>query len=312
MTDSSDYAGLFITTTTFEALQWDLVEHGGVRTEAGFCTLMGPAVTARAGVEEDVESQDYCGIKTAIQILRRAGYTFTIPDDYTVVVDEENRTRHDNDREDSYLYHRSNTIMKVFKTSHGILLHVMCRCRWLFIRCAYLHLTDEIKVLLKRHFRLTRVDHVERVLCDDPGITIIARTGTERGEISASPSTVFHLIKRSRVISKALVSYFDHVTITAGPTIELMETAREWRCKGYGSMLLEEMERYFCEILQDILVDHAICFSVIELETEDDVGFFARRKFEHLDGFDDYLGKYLGEQSYTSDSDSDSDRMQVN
>jgi hypothetical protein len=271
-------------------------------SEDGVCTLMGPSIIPRPLIDDD-DIAEYLTIKTVIAAFRQDGYTFTIPSNYD---EEQPRTEHEHSLEDSYLFHRTHEIMKLTKQDSGIdknnsnttyVLYIMYDFEWLYIRCAYDHLVDSIHDLMRHHFCLVSVKHTEQTILNEPDLTVVAKTGTGRNHISCSPSTVFELKQGSTVVTKALCTYHNYVTITAGPTIEHMVTLRGWRKRGYGTMMLHVMEAYFCDVFCNILIDHSVSFNACGVDSEKVVTWFEDRGFEGLDLLEDELSKYLGEQS---------------
>lgn len=69
--------------------------------------------------------------------------------------------------------------------------------------------------------------------------------------VNARPSTRFTLFARSsrsggggERVGRALLTYQNMEVNTVGPTLEMLEVKRSWRCRGLGTVLLNAVERH--------------------------------------------------------------------
>lgn len=149
---------------------------------------------------------------------------------------------------------------------------------------------------LKHHFALARLEHKEDTIVEKDGYTVVQRTGTHQEDDSpiCMPSTLFELKGGNKVIAKSLCSYENSEMESAGPMIELFETAKEWQGNGFGSMLLDAIETHYGRIFRSITESSPVMFHVCyNTSFAASQWFQFRGGFEDLDGMGEELGKYL-------------------
>ena len=94
----------------------------------------------------------------------------------------------------------------------------------------------------------------------------------------------------TKIIAKSLCTYKNSNLSSGGPTIQLLEVAKEWRHNGYGSKLVKAMEKFYSEEFFGIF---GVMFHVTEIDEEYEFRFFASQGFSDLSGIGEELEKPL-------------------
>lgn len=286
------------TPATFgETLNWKYTEGGTSNPipRDGECTLMGPCTSYIPSEGGDFRDEGAHRVKAALDIMRRGGYRTDLP--------------LDGETEMEYLRENYHEDHKVFANgSDNIAFVVTSICDWIYIRCRSKEASDFVRDHLyeSAYFKLALFPHESVSLTIDAakGVTLTRRTGNGPDSASevdnpAGPAkigTLFELKKNGKVVAKALCSYYNGDMNNPGPTIELFEVAKEWRCHGYGVLLLDAFTSYFEDIFANIsLNDHAVKFNVCYCTTGHASRWFIRQGFEDWDGMGEELGRYLME-----------------
>lgn len=82
---------------------------------------------------------------------------------------------------------------------------------------------------------------------------------------------------------------------SVGPTLELIEIAKEWRRHGLGAMLMEELENNFRDVFEKVIeakgsILFAICYVTNRYASQ---WFQNKLYFSDLDGMGEELGMRL-------------------
>ncbi len=194
---------------------------------------------------------------------------------------------------------------------------------WLHLSCLDAEVSGRIREMLGTDFQLAKFPHVKEEL---PVVTQVIDiygdyrlemvTGSGQGDPGKeSTTTLFSLYFRDasssteeqassenpqrdeKVIAKALCSYQNSEMNSVGPTLELIETAKEWRQHGYGESLMRSINSYYCGKFESFT--GRVLFSVCHV-TNFHAGkwFMTNHSFRDLDGMGEELGKYLCADEY--------------
>ena len=311
---------------------WGHSENGPVdpTPDPMVCTLVGFGTTSLSGRGPGYSEDDSLyRIKTALDILRRHGYRCELPPQgwtsgggWGTEQDDENSNESPRDPEIEFLKENYDTIVVKERDSDAAAFHVATmRDPWLVIRCSRQEGASFVLSAFREHYKLAVIKHDEvsyKINCGDD-LTILRRTGNSSktatmpaDKISASDiGTLFELKKSGKTIVKCLCSYENGEMDTPGPTIELFETAAEWKRHGYGKILLRHVEGHFWATF--IGLSHAnavynrsnpdfkiwgkkqgpVMLNVCYCTSSDAFKFFLANGFDDLDGMGEELGKTL-------------------
>lgn len=273
---------------------WDYCENGpsDPQENENVTTFMGPSITHKAGDGREWPENNVYALKTAIEIFRKHGYTFTVPDSY---VDMSEEDLSEKDRELDYLKEQYYDNMKICKNNETVFV-IARNMGWLVIRCANPEAAPFVESQFSEHFALARVPHTRSTLVEEDGYTITQRTGNKEGSENCSIGTMFELKKYDKVITKCLCSYRNGEMDNVGPTIEQIETAAAWRQHGYGSALMEAIQSHFEDIFEPVMDQKRVKFNVCYVTNFEASRWFQHRGFSDWDGMGEELGKHLGEE----------------
>ncbi|KAL3930331.1 MAG: hypothetical protein SGARI_004510 [Bacillariaceae sp.] len=266
------------TPTSFD-LNWDHSENGpsDPQPDENACTFMGPAVSEAAGNGHEEYLQDHVlALKTAVQLFRKEGYSFSVPEHYETKVElSEAEKELDFFKEEYY------ADMSIRNESAKPV--------------AVLSLAQLVQSKFGDHFALTRDEHGQSELRNDNSCTISQRTGNGPGKTSPCIGTLFELKKAGKIVSKCICSYQNAEMDNTGPTIEVFETAAEWRNHGYGSKLFQEVQAHFENLFENAMDTRGVKFNVCYVTNYEACQWFQNRGFFDLDGMGEELGKVLGQ-----------------
>jgi len=165
---------------------------------------------------------------------------------------------------------------------------------WLAIDCTSEEAATLVESKFEEHFRFGRVVHNETVIKTGFEYAITQRSGYGvDGGLGSSVGTLFYLKKGNKIISKSLCSYLNGAMALAGPSIELFETAEDWRGHGYGALLLYAMEDFFADIFAKVMEEKRVRFNVCDVTNAKASRWFQNRGFRDWDGMGEELGMYL-------------------
>lgn len=268
---------------------WDYCENGPTDPypDENVTTFMGPSMTEKAGKGLEWPDDNVQALKTAIEIFRKHGYTFTVPDDF----ESEEEDTSEEKRELEY-FEDCYEDLKICKNNETVFL-VTRNEDWLVIRCSTPTAAEFVESKFSEHYCLAPVPHTTSTLLEEDGCTITQRTGNKQGSESSSIGTMFELKKHGKVISKCLCSYRNGEMSAVGPTIEQFETAKAWQRHGYGTMLIEAIEMHFDELFSNITDQENVKFNVCYVTNFEASRWFQNRGFLDWDGMGEELGKYL-------------------
>jgi len=279
---------------------------------------MGPSTSFLSGKGRSWPGDNAHLLKAALDIMRKHGYRCQLPpDDWEGSDDDEEEDDEDaqsgsskKSKEIAYLEDQYYEDIEILgKRTDEVVFMMTNSCGWLCIRCACKEAEDFVEEHLadSEHYVLAKVPHEEAssTVGLPEGISITRRTGNQKkngeeqsSEVSVSPGsvgTLFELKKGTKVIAKALCSYSNGEMENPGPTIELFEVAKEWRCHGYGKLLLHQGASSFFEnifsniVCSDEVVKYNICYCTNGHACE----WFLRQGFRDWDGMGEELGRYL-------------------
>ena len=290
MASSSSASRIIDAVVSNSTLNWD--DAASLNPSPGICTLMGPGFRqAQDGYNIEYNEDGWDLVKDAINIMRAQGYRCKLPpknhrwdgDDYS---DEEEEER-------DFLQDCYYEAHKVFdKKSSTVAFVVTATCQWIYICC----MTDESKEFAMEYIvesdefcnpaRIVHGAATEPV--DKTGHLTVTRRSGNKSEDPSSISTVFEMKLGNKIIAKSLCTYKNPNLSSAGPTIELLEVAKEWRRQGYGSKLVKAMEKFFSNEFFGI---YRATFHVSEITDERSFRFFTSQGFSDLSGG---LGEELG------------------
>lgn len=254
------------TPATF-SLNWYYSENGPTdpKVVRGVSTFMGVPSRSfgKAGTDDDDDRDEKAvPLQKAIQLLRKAGLSCTVPPEDYDAEDETEATEKEpaKDPELAYLREYYDEGFEMKKDNETV-IHISASFEWLEFRCASDSTAVVLEEALKEHFSLGRVRYEEKTIPirDDSWVELCTGEGTGRGQ---APGTLFELKKAGKVISKCLCSYSNGEMGNDGPTIELFETAEEWRRHGYGSELMAVVQGYFEEIFEPVERQKRVKFNV--------------------------------------------------
>jgi GNAT superfamily N-acetyltransferase len=318
------------TPATFVAdLNWNHCENGSATPTArppGTSILMGAPITDAAGDDESTV------LPYAARQLREAGWVIDIvPEDYhdeeeeEVEREEEDETKEERSakrpkipveekkeqqdaesiakaetryiKSDSYPY--KPIAIKDQKSGNvvGRMSYLGMDHGWLCIVSTSDVLTESARNQLQgKSFALGELKCTEFTLTLDdwPGYTLTGVTGVE--DHSASPSTLFTLkFGTDKTVGKALCTYHNSEMCSVGPTLELIEIAKEWRRHGLGQMLMEELQFHFRNVFHKVIdakgeILFAICYVTNRYASQ---WFQNEIGFSDLDGMGEELGMRL-------------------
>jgi GNAT superfamily N-acetyltransferase len=312
-------------------LNWNHCENGSANPTArppGTTILMGAPITAAAGTDESTV------LPYAARQLREAGWVVDIvPEDYhdeeeeeevkreeedetneersakrPKIADEEKKEQLDADSiakaETRYIksgsYWHKPIAIKDQKSGNvvGRMSTLGIHRGWLCIVSTSDVLTESARNQLQgKSFALGELKCTEfsLTLDDDwPGYTLTGVTGVE--DHSASPSTLFTLkFGTDKIVGKALCTYQNGGMGSVGPTLELIEIAKEWRRHGLGKMLMDELQYHFQDVYQKVIEAKGdILFSICDVTTRYASQWFQNKLFfSDLDGMGEELGMRL-------------------
>mmetsp|Transcript_29222 Transcript_29222/g.70434 ORF Transcript_29222/g.70434 Transcript_29222/m.70434 type:complete len:407 (-) Transcript_29222:303-1523(-) len=110
-----------------------------------------------------------------------------------------------------------------------------------------------------------------------------------------------------KLVCKAQVSYSCEATLSIGPTIEMFETAKEWRQHGIGTAVMRSIHDFMCDKFYSILVpmeeesyETAIPFSVKYLCNPYALQWFRKRHHFRMEYSYEDLSKFLQIDEYES------------
>jgi GNAT superfamily N-acetyltransferase len=302
------------TPATFGAVNWNHCENGTATpvAKAGVTILMGPAVTAAAGADARFPAISSTILVHAANQLREDGgwVVQIIPDDY---VDEEKnkeersakrpKKEEEEEQDPEVRYMQSNSYgyaaIKIKDKSGNVVGRMTTHGMdhpWLCVVSTSDIFTDFALGKLGLSFAICSFMCTEFTLTcpiGKPGYSLTGVTGV--GDDSTNPSTLFLLKFGDKTVGKALCTYQNGEMGSVGPTLELIEIAKEWRRHGLGSLLMEELEHYFEDVfLKAIEAKGAVRFAVCYVTNRyASVWFQNNLDFEDLDGMGEELGKDL-------------------
>ena len=130
--------------------------------------------------------------------------------------------------------------------------------------------------------------------------------------------SLFTFSHGSKVVGKVLCAYHNGEVSTAGPTLEIIEMAQEWRGHGIGRDLLFFVEHYFKglwkEHMEAFNEDGQIRLSACNVTSREALIWFKKRGFRNDDSLGEELSKRLlgfGHDSDAEQDDSESDEEVV-
>jgi hypothetical protein len=188
---------------------------------------MGVSKTAHAGKGKEHPDEQALALRAALEIVRKEGYTCILPpDDYEEDTSDDEEA--EKDPELAYLRDEYYEDIEVTKGNESAFIMSMAS-DWIYIRCATEAAAELVEEKFAPHFALGRVGHEEKVVPIRNDLQVSIFTGNAADKISACGiGTLFELKKGEKVICKALCSYSNgEMDASAGPTIELIETAQE-------------------------------------------------------------------------------------
>jgi len=274
------------TPATFgEGLNWNHCENGSSHPVAspGTASFMGPPTSGRAGKGAAWPDASGSILVFVAEKLRGAGLAIAIvPDDRQEDDDEgddggrakRQKTEESTLRERELAHIRSDDwhfgAVEVFSSGQERTLVASFTAMsldtpWLCISCLDSETSRLVHGLLKDDYDLAEFPHVRQDLelaeevtdgIDAPGdFRLEALTGSSTEDSSrASVTTLFSLYlkvdssrSKDKVVSKALCSYQNGEMNSVGPTLELVETAKDWRRHGLGGALMRGINSFYCE-----------------------------------------------------------------
>ena len=141
-----------------------------------------------------------------------------------------------------------------------------------------------------------------------------ALTGDQLGsETKDRITTLFSLYFRDKegpeekLVAKALCSYQNMEIDRFGPTLELIETAREWRQHGLGDALMYAIEVFYLERFEHFRARIPIWFSICHAISYEAGQWFEKFGFEDLDGMGDDMRKILNAYEFDHSDESADD-----
>lgn len=296
------------TPATFGDINWSHCENGSAtpKAKAGVSILMGTPLTATAGlgVKWPAIIAATVLVHTA-KLLREAGWIIQIiPDDYSSDTEEDRAVKRpkieEQDPEARFLQSDSYDFKSIeIKDKGGEVVGRMSNYSighaWLVLVSSSEAFTDSAKGTLCCSYAFSEL------MCDEftlpislTGYSLSAVTGVK--DNTTRPSTLFLLKFGDKIVGKALCTYSNGEMDAVGPTLELIEIAKEWRRHGLGTELMQEMEYYFGDVFQNVIEAQGfILFSVCYVTNRyASLWFQDHLYFRDLDGMGEELGKKLG------------------
>lgn len=196
----------------------------------GICTLLGPSKDA----------MDWAtAMRMSLNLLKSVGLQPSIPVFYF---------DGPSDRTDSYDYGQISFSCNELLVGY-IDVHPNATHPWIFVRCPVSH--DGLVRLFSQRFAISRLQHEVynlRVIGNWFWYQVIMVTGDAHDanpyNNCRSVGSFFKMIYNREVIAKALVAYSNAAIGLAGPTLELIEVAREWRNRGVGVLFMRTIEDF--------------------------------------------------------------------
>jgi GNAT superfamily N-acetyltransferase len=293
------------TPSTFGDLNWDHCENGSAtpKSKAGVTILMGPPVTAAAGLGAQLPAVGSTVVVHTAKILREAGWVVKIiPEDYKPDTEERSAKRpkvEESDPEARYMQSDSYDFASVeirdkFGELAGRMENFSLGCAWLCLVSYSEILTAFAKGKLGCSFAFCELQCSEFTRpFARPGYSLSGVTGIS--DDSKYPSTLFLLKFGDKTVGKALCTYKNGEMDSVGPTLELIEIAKEWRHHGLGTQLMEEVESYFDDAFWNVIEARgSVLFSVCYVTSRyASLWFQDHLFFDNLDGMGEELGKPL-------------------
>lgn len=122
---------------------------------------------------------------------------------------------------------------------------------WVRVKCVSQEAVKFMEEHLKVSFSIVQVSHVERkVQFSMQGYYLTASTGGDE-------LRTFFEVKQTGtniVVAKARCTYQNEATGVAGPTLEHIETVKEWQNQGLGISLLESVMEFYRSMFTRILI----------------------------------------------------------
>ena len=255
-------------------VNWDCVENGpnNPTPQLGAVTYVGFGTTHRSGRGRSYKEDSLCRVKTVLDILRsKGGYRCELPPPGWVT--NRNPNDQDPDPEVQFLKENYDTILVKDIADDVAAFHISTMAGdWIAIRCSTPEGASFVETELDEDYALIPLVHEEvtekisgtnKKGRNNLNLSVTRRTGnesdTKETTISASNiSTMFELKQGTKVIAKSLCTYEDNEVATPGPTVEILETAIEWRRHGYGSILMDYIESYFKNLFDELQIDAII------------------------------------------------------
>jgi len=250
---------------------------------------MGVATTSTAGKGSYSCDQSAKGSFMVYSLLKKDGYTCPVD------VSEHKTT--DSDEEDDAIrnymkeYYYENTPLE---KNGEKLVFFSANNNFVYVRCMNAKTADAVIKTLSSHFVLARLDHSEGSKKLAGGMTAKWRSGVgEDHPDSTDPGTLFELQKYNKTICKCICSYSNGEMSNVGPTIEILETAKQWQCHGFASELLAVVEEFFYDLFQSVGKETSVKFNVCYVTSRHACEWFLSKDFEDWDGMGEELGKML-------------------
>jgi GNAT superfamily N-acetyltransferase len=304
---------------------WDHCENGTAHPveSEGCTTYIGPPLSEKAGKNSDGLIYVFVA-----ECIRKCGWSVTIIPEGTEsinAVESVNNSSHDDAQEGSrkrqkiedktlreqelaYLdkeYNRAE--IEVYDEKKKLIASfttIGMDNTWLCLTCMNEVVSTRLCEELDEDFDLATFPHVREHVeittdCIGGSYRLEAVTGDTRGSINkCSINTLFKLYftddasSNEKLVAKALYSYENAEMGTVGPTLEMIETAREWQRNGLGDALLEAIEEFYLERFGHFQSEiwYSVCYVV-----NADAGrwLMKRHGFRDLDGMGEELGKVL-------------------
>jgi len=186
------------------------------------------------------------------------------------------------------------------------------RTPWLLVSCLNDQVTDRVYQVFREHYDLAKFPHLQENVpipdgvIDFPGVYVLeAVTGSASGDEAKSSITtlfsLYHSKERGQslekaLIAKALCSYQNGEMCSVGPTLEMIETAKEFKQRGFGSALMRAIHSFYCRKFESY--NSLVLFSACNVSTSATQWFMRKHSFQNLDGIGEELGKYLDADEY--------------
>lgn len=211
------------------------------------------------------------------------------------------------------------------------------RCgKWLYVSCVVPSVSTEIHEILSEHFSLIKISH-DTVTLKCRFIENFYITGTtgrgspndEEANKKEGLSTLFELkfcsddnknnasnnnTNTDKVVCKALCTYSNLEMESCGPTLELLETAKEWRQHGLAYELMHQIVRFYKVLFREINTDtYPIKFAACYVSTTYTSRWLQDQLFfDDIDGIREELLRTLSEDDESDFNDEDEDEDEDN